>query len=95
MIHVFVRFDAKPSRVDQLRNEVRSIIGPTRAEPGCLDIHLYEEKSGSGTLYIHSVWKDEATIDAHARFPHMKHFLALLDNLVTTPVKAVRTLQID
>ncbi len=94
-LHVFVRLYAKPDRVDQLRTEVRSIVGPTRAEPGCLDIHLYEEKSASGTLFIHSIWKDEAAIDAHAQFPHMKRFLALLDDLVTSPVKAVRTRQID
>ena len=70
------------------------IIEPTRSEPGCLEIHLYEAKNVPGTLFIHSVWKDDAAIDAHAQFPHMKRFLAALDALVTNQVKAVRTQQI-
>jgi quinol monooxygenase YgiN len=93
--HVFVRFDARPGQLDQLRNELLAILSPTRAEPGCIDIHLYEEKSASGTFCIHSSWKDEAAFDAHAQLPHMKRFLGLVDHLVTNPVKAVRTRQID
>jgi quinol monooxygenase YgiN len=72
-----------------------AVLESTRAEPGCIDIHLYEEKSAAGTFFIHSSWSDEAAFDAHAQFPHMKRFLGLLDDLVTNPVKAVRTRQID
>lgn len=93
--HVFVRFDAKPGQLDTLRNELLSVLESTRAEPGCIVIHLYEEKSASGTFFIHSTWKDEAAFDAHAQFPHMKRFLGLGGDLVTNPVKAVRTRQID
>jgi quinol monooxygenase YgiN len=93
--HVFVRFDVKPGQLDSLRNELLSILQPTRAEPGCIDLHLYEEKSASGTFFIHSTWKDEGTFDAHVQFPPMKRFLGLLGDLVTNPVKAVRTRQID
>lgn len=90
-----MRFDAKPGKLDNLRNELLSILEPTRAEPGCIAIHLYEEGSAPGTFFIHSSWKDEAAFDAHAQFPHMKRFLASVGDLVTNPVKAVRTRQID
>jgi quinol monooxygenase YgiN len=90
-----LRFDVKPGQLDSLRNELLSILQATRAEPGCIDLHLYEEKSASGTFFIHSTWKEESAFDAHAQFPHMKRFLGLLGDLVTDPVKAVRTRQID
>jgi len=93
--HVFVRFDARPGELDRLRNELLAILDPTRAEPDCIDIHLYEEKSASGTFFIHSGWRDEAAFDAHAQLPHMKRFLGLVDDLVSNPVKAVRTRQIN
>jgi quinol monooxygenase YgiN len=93
-VHVFVRFDAKAGQLDLLRREVLAILEPTRAEPGCLEIHLYEATNVPSTLYIHSIWEDDAAIDAHAQFPHMKRFLALLDELVTNQVKAVRAHQI-
>ncbi len=93
--HTFVRFDAKPGQVDSLRSELLSLLEPTRGEPGCIVIHLYEEKSASGTFFIHSTWNDEAAFDAHPQFPHMKRFLGLIGDLVTNPVKAVRTRQLD
>ena len=42
---VFVRCDANAGQLDQLRTELLAIVEQTRAEPGCIDIHLYEEKS--------------------------------------------------
>ena len=91
---VFVRFEARVGQLDRLRTEVLAIVEPTRAEPGCLEFHLYEEKNASGTLCVHSRWKDDAAIDTHLQLPHMKRFVALLDDLVTNEVKAVRTRQI-
>jgi len=93
-LHVFVRFDSRPGQEEQLREELLAVLEPTRGEPGCLDIHLYEEKSASGAFFIHSSWKDEAAFDAHPQFPHMKRFLGVVGDLVTNPVKAVRTRQI-
>jgi hypothetical protein len=45
--------------------------------------------------FIPSTAKDEGAFDAHAQFPHTKRFLGLLGDLLTNPVKAVRTRQID
>jgi quinol monooxygenase YgiN len=93
-VDVFVRFDAKPGQRERLRTEVLTIVEPTRAEPGCIEFHLFEEKNASGTLFIHSRWKDDAAIDTHLQLPHMKRFRAVLDDLVTNEVRALRTRQI-
>jgi quinol monooxygenase YgiN len=93
-IHVFVRFDAKPAELGRLRKELLTIVPATRNEPGNLDIHLFEQKNNSGTFFIHSLWKDDAAIEAHFQYPHMKHFLGVLDSLVTNEVKAIRTDQL-
>jgi quinol monooxygenase YgiN len=93
-LDVFVRFDARPGKLEQLRDELVLILEPTRAESCCIDIGLYEETNGSGTLIIHSTWASEAAFDAHAQLPHMKRFLNLVGELIANPVKAVRTRQI-
>ena len=49
-LDTFVRFDARPGKLVQLRDELVLLLEPTRAESGCLDIGLYEETNGSGTL---------------------------------------------
>jgi quinol monooxygenase YgiN len=94
-LDIFVRFDARPGKLEQLRDELVLILEPTRAESGCVGIRLYEETGSSGTLIIHSRWADEAAFDAHAQLPHVQRFLSLVGELVTNHVKAVRTRQID
>jgi len=93
-LHTFVRFEPICGKEQQLREELKSILEPTRAEPGCIRIHLYEALRDPVVFYIHSEWVDEATFDAHPRLPHMTHFLGLVGGLVTHPVKGLRTKQI-
>lgn len=94
-LHAFVRFEAIPEREQQLRAELKSLLGPTRAEPGCIRIHLYEALREPLVFYIHSEWVDEAAFDAHRKLPHMTRFLGLAGGLVTHPVKGLRMKQID
>ena len=94
-LHTFVHFEPIPGKEQQLREELRSLLDPTRAEPGCIRIHLYEALRDPLVFYIHSEWVDEAAFDKHAKLPHMTRFLSLAGALVTHPVKGIRTKQID
>jgi len=70
------------------------LLGPTRAEPGCIRIHLYEAVRQPLILYIHSEWVDEVAFDAHPKLPHMTRLLSLVSGLTTHSVKGIRTKQI-
>ena len=94
-LHTFVRFEPIPGKELKLREELKSILEPTRAEPGCISIHLYEALRDPLVFYIHSEWVGEAAFDAHPKLPHMTRFLALVAELVTHPVRGLRTRQID
>ncbi|HBY60098.1 MAG TPA: antibiotic biosynthesis monooxygenase, partial [Solibacterales bacterium] len=37
-LHVFVRFEPAPGKDHLLETELRGILTPTRAEPGCLRV---------------------------------------------------------
>ena len=93
-LHAFVRFEPVPGKEDLLREELTLLLQPTRAEPGCIRIHLYEAVREPLVYYIHSEWVDEAAFDAHPKLPHMTRFLGLVGGLATNPVKGIRTLQI-
>jgi quinol monooxygenase YgiN len=93
-LDVFVRFEAKPGKQDQLREELTLLLEPTRAEPGCTGIHLYESTRDHPTFFIHSNWIDDAAFDAHAKLSHMKRFLGLVNELITHPLDAIRTKRI-
>ncbi len=93
-LHTFVRFEPLPGKEQQLRDELLLVLEPTRVEPGCVRIHLYEATRDPLVFYIHSEWADETAFDAHAKLPHMARFLGLVGGLVTHPVKGIRTKQI-
>ena len=93
-LYTFVRFDPIPGKEHQLRQELLAILEPTRAEPGCLRIHLFESTRPPLIFFIHSEWQDEAAFDAHPQLPHMTRFLGLVEELTTHPVKGIRTSQI-
>jgi len=93
-LHTFVRFEPQPGKVRQLRDELLGLLGPTRAEPGCIRIHLFEALREPFVFYVHSEWVDEAAFDVHAKLPHITRFLGLVGELTTNPVKGIRTKQI-
>jgi quinol monooxygenase YgiN len=93
-LYVFVRFEPKPGKELQLRDELRRVVEPSRAEPGCLRIHLFESTRGPLTWFIHSEWIDEAAFDTHAELPHTVRFLGLVGDLISNPFQALRTKQI-
>ncbi len=93
-LHVFIRFEPITEKRQQLHDELILILEPTRAEPGCIRIHLYESTRDPLAFFIHSEWIDEAAFDTHAQLPHMKRFLGLVGDLITHPLQAVRTKQI-
>jgi quinol monooxygenase YgiN len=93
-LHAFVRFDPLPGKEKQLRDELQALMEPTRAELGCIRIHLFEALREPLVYCIHSEWVDEAAFNAHRDLPHIVRFLGLLPELVGHPVHAVRTNQI-
>ena len=93
-LHVFVRFEPQPGKQQRLMDELTLVIEPTRAEPGCIRIHLYQAMRDPLAFVIHSEWTNDTAFDAHAKFPHTIRFLSLVGELITHPIQAVRTKQI-
>ena len=90
-IYVFVPFHACAGQEERVRELLESILEPTRAEPGCLSIHLFRSVRDRRLFYIHSRWKGLEAIEEHQRFPHMVKFLIEVQPLVDHPLEAIRT----
>ena len=93
-LFIFARFEPRPGERNRLLDELTRLLEPTRREPGCVRIHLYESTRDPPVFFIHSEWTDEAAFDAHAELPHMKRFLTLVDDLISQPLQALRTRRI-
>ncbi|MGA2736391.1 MAG: putative quinol monooxygenase [Bryobacteraceae bacterium] len=90
-LYIFARFEPRPEKELQLRDELTLVLEPTRAEPGCVRIHVFESTRGPLAYFIHSEWVDEAAFDAHAELPHTRRFVGAVVDLIANPFQAVRT----
>ena len=89
-LYIVAQFHAKPGCERTLGEVLLANVEPTRAEPGCVYLHLYHAMKDTSTFFIHSAWTDEAEFDKHAALPRMTAFLSRVDELIDHELRAVR-----
>ena len=65
-LFIFARFHARPGDESAVAEAILENMPPSRAEPGCLNIHAYRSIRDPRLFYIHSRWKDETAFEEHA-----------------------------
>ena len=93
-VHFFVRFEPLPEKEMEFREELLRIVEPSRAEPGCLALHVFESLREPFVFAIHSEWVNEAAFELHAQLPHTVRFLGAAKELLTHPVQGLRSREI-
>ena len=93
-MHFVVRFEPQRGKEMAFREELLRVVGPTRAEIGCVAFHVFESLRAPSLFAIHSEWTDEAAFDFHAQLPHTVRFLAAAKELLTHPVQGLRSREI-
>ena len=79
---------------EAFREELLRVNRPSRAEPGCLRIDVFQTVREPVEFAIHSEWVDEAAFDLHASLPHTLQFIGAAEKLLSHPVKGLRMQQI-
>ena len=93
-VHFLVRFEPLAGKEREFREELLRVVEPTRAEIGCLAIHLFESLREPTGFAIHSEWVDEAAFELHLQLPHTVRFLGVGEKLLTHPVQGMRSREI-
>jgi quinol monooxygenase YgiN len=83
-----------PGKEAAFRDELLRVNEPSRAEPGCLSIDVFQTLAEPFVFAIHSEWIDEAAFELHATLPHTVRFLAASETLLQHPVQGLRLGQI-
>jgi quinol monooxygenase YgiN len=89
-LFIFGRFHARPGEEAAVEQAIREVVGPTRAEPGCLGIHGFRATRDPRLFYIHSRWVDEAAFERHATLPHTVRFIERVQALIDHPLDVTR-----
>ncbi|WP_199091322.1 putative quinol monooxygenase [Bosea sp. ASV33] len=80
---------AKAGRREDLRAALLALIEPTRAEVGCLDYVLFEQRDEPGTFYMREAFRNRAALDTHIATPHFQAFAAGMEALLAEPLRLI------
>ena len=83
-VRLIARSVARRGMENQLRELLRSMLAPTRAESGCKLYELYESDS-KGRFYFYEIWESQSALDQHAASPHFKYLEQTVGELVQEP----------
>src|SRR5271154_6766063 len=83
-VYVIARSVARSGRESQLRELLRGMLAPTRAESGCKLYELYESDT-KGRFYFYEIWESQSALDRHAASPHFKHLEQTIAEFVQEP----------
>ncbi len=89
-LFIFGRFHARPGEERAVEEALRDVVGPSRAEAGCLSIQAFRSTRDPRLFYIHSRWVDEAAFDHHASLPHTVRFVERVQALIDHPLEVTR-----
>jgi quinol monooxygenase YgiN len=89
-LFIFARFHACEGQEAAVAAVLHDTVGPSREEPGCLEINAYRSTRHPRLFYIHSRWVDEAAFELHATLPHTVRFLQRVQPLIDHPLDVTR-----
>jgi quinol monooxygenase YgiN len=95
VVGVVARIVAKPGSIDVVRDELTSLLEPTRNEPGCILYELMQNDADPTDFTFYEEWTSGEALDAHAASAHIADvFTRLADHLVV-PADVRRYAYID
>ena len=89
-LFVFARFHAREGEEGAVAAAMGEMLGPVRAEPGCLAIDAFRSTRDPRLFYVHSRWIDEASFDSHASLPNTVRFIERVQRLIDHPLDVTR-----
>ena len=75
---------ATEKRADVLRT-LRSLMGPTQVQRGCISCHLYRDAGNENALTYVEYWNCRDALDRHMRSDQYRKLLAVIDESVEPP----------
>jgi quinol monooxygenase YgiN len=81
MVIVLGQFDVDPADVSQAAALMRAMPAATVREPGCLHYAFAADLLDPNRFQLSELWRDAASLEAHAQTPHMADFRAGLARL--------------
>jgi quinol monooxygenase YgiN len=78
---VIAHLVARENKIDATKEFLLGLIGPTQAEPGCVDYLLHQDDDNPTEFTFYENWTERGEWDKHMDLPHLAEFAARADEL--------------
>jgi quinol monooxygenase YgiN len=85
-LRVIARIKARPEKIDEMRALLAGLVGPTRAEPGCLRYELLHNLADPSDFTFVEEWRDDTALESHFNTEHIKQALTRFQELSAEPM---------
>jgi len=85
MVVFTLQLVAPPDKRAEILQTLRSLVGPTHAERGCLGCHVQQDASDPNLLTFSEEWNCQADLDRHMSSSEYRRLLAVMDMASSLP----------
>jgi quinol monooxygenase YgiN len=89
LLTIVARIKAKPGMEERMRQDLLSVIAPTREEAGCITFDLLIDKNDPSIFVLYENWKDQAALDAHFQQPYVKQVMKAYEETSAEPLSVL------
>jgi quinol monooxygenase YgiN len=86
---IVARIKAKSGMQERMRQDLLSLLAPTRAESGCITFDLLQDTKDPSIFVLYENWTDRAALDAHFQQPYVKQVLQAYEETLAEPVEVL------
>lgn len=79
MIIATLRIVVPPEKRDAVLQTLRSLLGPTQVQPGCISCQVHQDIENENALTLVEEWESQAELDRHIRSEEYRKVLAVMD----------------
>ena len=95
MIHIIVRIEPKPDKVEAFLELATYDARNSRKEPGCLRFDVLRHNDNPPRFAFYEVYKDEDAVKAHQQTEHYARWIREIEALQAVPRSAEKFTTID
>lgn len=89
IVTVVARLTARGGMEEELRNELLSLVEPTRSEAGCINYDLHQVIEDRAVFVFHENWQSMAHLEKHRESPHLTAFRGKAGALLAAPMEVI------
>lgn len=82
---ITVKMKAKEGLEEQLKQDLMSLVIPTRSEPGCLSYLVHQSTLDKSVFMVYEEWASRKDLITHVKLPYIQAFKKKCDELLREP----------